>query len=446
MAFCFAQLLLLHFLCGTVGRGAALSSSSSSSLLLLASGGPASVEVCQRREYNMYTVPATRTPSSTRATVVVTQYGAAFLTPSPAVTLVDFLGRGAGNGTTHVTASVAPHDTHCAGRVGYLSGATTVVVARGVATFDQINAYCYPGGNMTVQFTAQLARSTNTSFTLAATLTLVFRPCRDGELLLENVCVACPSGTFSFHFDAAATQCAPCPPFSDGCYGSAVDVSAGYWRPHRLSTVFLPCPYPSGCLGGVAIITTAAGAASNTTTTTTNATATGCAPGYNGPLCGVCSAGYFLDATLRECRSCAGQGAGQLATLIIVPIVLIVVAFFGFTKVAQVKEVIQSVITPRLGGTTPRRDRRAALVDVGKSRSAFLAAIAPDKKSFLQKNMTRAKKVLDAVSARLQRVSLEDVVPKIKLVVTSYQVRTCGGGGFGHKHTCDPVAHHCVVV
>ena len=74
---------------------------------------------------------------------------------------------------------------HCGGssHLGYLSGVTTVVAVAGVATFDTLSAYCYPGGNMTVQFTALLS-GLDLSYSVTMRRTLVFRDCHDGEVRL----------------------------------------------------------------------------------------------------------------------------------------------------------------------------------------------------------------------------------------------------------------------
>ena len=100
-----------------------------------------------------------------------------------------------------VTASVLNY--HCGvgqSHLGYLSGATTVVAKAGVVTFDAVSAYCWPLGNMTLQFQAQPS-GFDTSHYVTTTLTLVFRQCRDGEVLVNNACQACPTGSYSFLYD-----------------------------------------------------------------------------------------------------------------------------------------------------------------------------------------------------------------------------------------------------
>jgi hypothetical protein len=79
----------------------------------------------------------------------------------------------------------------------------------------------------------------------------------------------------------------------------------------------LECPYGAkGCPGGFNAAGIDAGQS--------------CNPGYEGPLCGVCNKEYYFQSTSRECLPCAGQGggagAGQLAALIIVPLILLGIA------------------------------------------------------------------------------------------------------------------------
>ena len=52
--------------------------------------------------------------------------------------------------------------------------------------------------------------------------------------------------------------------------------------------------------------------------------AEGCALGYEGPLCAVCSDSYYFSATSTSCKSCDGEGRGQLAALILIPLLMII--------------------------------------------------------------------------------------------------------------------------
>ena len=58
-------------------------------------------------------------------------------------------------------------------------------------------------GNMTVQFIAQQAISHGYS-SVVAKVTLLFRKCYDGEILVNNQCEECPFGSYSLHFSETA--------------------------------------------------------------------------------------------------------------------------------------------------------------------------------------------------------------------------------------------------
>ena len=106
-----------------------------------------------------------------------------------------------------VTATVLNY--HCGigqSHLGYLSGVTTVAAIAGVVTFDAVSAYCWPLGNMTLLFQAQTSGFDQSHY-VTTTLTLVFRQCRDGEVLVNNVCQACPSGSYSFQYDPVGSLC-----------------------------------------------------------------------------------------------------------------------------------------------------------------------------------------------------------------------------------------------
>ena len=72
----------------------------------------------------------------------------------------------------------------------------------GVVTFDAMSAYCWPLGNMTIQFQAQPS-GFDPSYHVTTTLILVFRQCHDGDVLVNNACQACPFGSYSFQYDPA---------------------------------------------------------------------------------------------------------------------------------------------------------------------------------------------------------------------------------------------------
>jgi len=53
--------------------------------------------------------------------------------------------------------------------------------------------------------------------------------------------------------------------------------------------------------------------------------AAGCAPGYEGVLCGVCSASYYFESAFKTCEPCGDKGGIQLSLMISIPLVLLIV-------------------------------------------------------------------------------------------------------------------------
>ena len=172
---------------------------------------------------------------------------------------------------------------------------------------------------MTVQFDAQLDGFDST-YNVQSKHFISFRNCGDGEVLKGNICQQCPLGSYSFAYDPSET-CKPCPALASACLGSQISVPTGYWRLSSSSDLLLPCPFVKGCKGSSLNITASAlnggsgGLTSADTTTGVNnrrkliltKSNEYCAVGYHGPLCAVCSPGYYLDYGLKQCITCNGQ-------------------------------------------------------------------------------------------------------------------------------------------
>ena len=94
----------------------------------------------------------------------------------------------------------------------------------------------------------------------------------------------------------------------------------------------LPFPFPNACVGNgdnTAATGTGTGhgrhlsAAGTSPSTVAHYTTSGCAVGYEGPLCGVCLGNYYFDHTKQACLSCVGQGQLQLSMTIIPPLIVL---------------------------------------------------------------------------------------------------------------------------
>ena len=93
------------------------------------------------------------------------------LQPRPRLALLDhFNVLNVTDSVTMVTASVVPFSSHCHGRPGYLSGTMSVAASNGFVEFRNLTGFCYPGGNMTLQFTAQLSGAGDSIYNLYAYL------------------------------------------------------------------------------------------------------------------------------------------------------------------------------------------------------------------------------------------------------------------------------------
>jgi hypothetical protein len=228
--------------------------------------------------------------------IIVDQYRV-FLNPPTELTLLDWYGElSPASASAFVEVSIMEvSKLHCSGRPPFLSGADVsaggVAWQDGVAVFGLMGVTCYPGSNVTLQFTAHLADQVDLSAeqqTVSAITNIYFRSCRVGEFINNDECAVCPSGSYSLdEVVSDATRCTECLS-KDGvesCYGADIVLTQGYWRRHAYSEAVLRCLEDvDGCAGG-----NAAGDAS-------------CRQGYEGPLCSVCADGYYLsDARCQPC-------------------------------------------------------------------------------------------------------------------------------------------------
>ena len=109
--------------------------------------------------------------SSQSPTAILINHYYAELQPRPRLALVDHFGAvNITDSMTMVTASVVPFSSHCQGRPGYLSDTMTVIASNGFVEFRNLTGFCFPGGNMTIQFTAQLSGMGDSVYNLNAYL------------------------------------------------------------------------------------------------------------------------------------------------------------------------------------------------------------------------------------------------------------------------------------
>ena len=75
-------------------------------------------------------------------------------------------------------------------------------------TFDDLVASCYPKGSMTIQFTAHLD-GLGSGHPLSALMSLAFRDCTGGEILVDNRCTARSKAGHDTHRKPVSQKKAP---------------------------------------------------------------------------------------------------------------------------------------------------------------------------------------------------------------------------------------------
>ena len=305
---------------------------------------------------------------------------------------------------------------------------------------------------------AQLA-GLDASYNIDTQSSFTFRQCVDGEILVDNQCLECPLGSYSFHYDPLhpTTQCTDCPPFTDSCYGTTILALPGYWRISKYSIVLIECPYGKvACHGGgigiplptvtsqsdvpqifrfvSPVASSAHGFGPTKAPTgpvdTSGDSPEGCALGYEGPLCAVCSEKYYFSSTSSTCVACAGQGQGQLAAMILIPLViLILVVYFTFTTFLA-KAVTKDDLVDGMTGTKSMNAFISG--DVMEMATFSYRAAVEQQKNKDEKENKEKQKDSDGwednkkSKSELMREWLSKTViimtPKLKIMLTVFQI------------------------
>lgn len=218
----------------------------------------------------------------------------------------------------------------------------------GTLSLNSVEVLCYPQRQLRINVTTTLIPGS--TFQMNVMYKLTFRACEAGEYAKNYICVKCSPGKYSLQQDAedwSRTSCELCPDNAQCPGGNVISVPTGMWRSDYLSHTPQTCLSIKACRGGV--IPTPplyapkfsslsqsdqsqsdnanANGNANYLVTGTPGTDYQCNPGYSGPLCGVCSPGYFRS-TFGACKSCnVTAGVDTSIVFIAVPIVLII-AFF----------------------------------------------------------------------------------------------------------------------
>lgn len=280
----------------------------------------------------------TSTPSNS---LVVNDYYTAPLKFSPHVFEDSYGQRIKGLLARLIITSISIHqpvnETACSPRMpgsGVIVGTVKVPsdASTGVLNLTNIEALCYPGKHMSINVSSSVVPGR--FFAIKDTFQVNFRPCVAGEYLKDYACVVCPPGSYSLQQnpgDWTLTQCLPCPKNAI-CRDGTIDTSPGYWRSNYFSATLQKCPIQQACKGGTLKLQRSAKAPMYSYTFTyayaypvdyTSLVQDQCAVGYTGPLCGVCSPGYYsID---NECKACVSSGDSSMSAVIVVPSVIIIV-------------------------------------------------------------------------------------------------------------------------
>lgn len=184
-------------------------------------------------------------------------------------------------------------------RSALVSGLQTVPARRGVFTFTGLSVADTPGTEVGLQLSSEAIDYThpnpNTdSKSQSLTIRLFLRPCVLGEIIANQVCDLCVSGTYSFN--TSDTICKSCPAGLT-CHGGAnTTVEQDYWRPANTSELLLDCYARDICLGG---------------------NLAQCETGYTGRLCTFCEKGYFRYGNFF-CLPCGSTVWGVIRGILVI--------------------------------------------------------------------------------------------------------------------------------
>ena len=235
------------------------------------------------------------------------------------IALYDFYGKPA---VAHKTTSISfkSYDSTCKTAPIFLDVVkfSSVWLANVLATVS-----CFPQKNFSLQLTATVTDSVIIDRLLSPSLvrnytTLLFRACVAGERLLVDKCVPCDTGTYLLQYDPSFQSCRSCPAEATRCERNTLVMKPGVWRRLPHSEEIFKCPMGSkSCAGGEK---------------TGDAL---CARGYEGPLCAVCSSGYYANSAGTSCEVCSGHNltSPELITAIVILMIIGVFICIYFAKV-----------------------------------------------------------------------------------------------------------------
>lgn len=184
---------------------------------------------------------------------------------------------------------------HC-GSNEALKGGVAVISIDSVSMFDDVAAVCGPKGHMVLIFEAALSVGS-----VSSSMDVSFEGCSVGEYLEGGRCHGCGPGTYLLSYGDEKKCLEGCPTGALTCERNVIKLRAGWWREKNSTAFLFECPYgETACLGGEKV-----GAAL-------------CREGYEGPLCAVCSEGYYFQSVDSTCQSCPQSQALNVFSIVLI--------------------------------------------------------------------------------------------------------------------------------
>lgn len=181
-------------------------------------------------------------------------------------------------------------------------GMTTAISQDGLFAFQNFTIVSEPGHDAKFSFFTSSIDPLKQQYSLNKSnvtgwlsIQVMVRECIPGESLLANECFVCERGTYNLQPNAVCLDC----PVEAYCYGGAsIYPKEGYWRKDNQTDNFYACPNKGACLGGKETLSASGD----------------CEVGYEGVMCGACSAGY-APYNITYCYKCISQIANVLVML-----------------------------------------------------------------------------------------------------------------------------------
>jgi len=259
---------------------------------------------------------------------------------------------------------------------------------------------------------------------------LIFRACKTGESLENEICATCPMGTYSLRQDSSNwedTVCEICPE-NAACSNGAISVDAGYWRSNYLSATPQPCFFDNACAGGkISNYTINSNPWANTDEQ--------CAEGNRGPRCGACADGWYRSGGGVTCKLCKSSGDAAIAFLIVVPVLLIIIVILGLYKLGA--ETHSKPVTVSVEDMVPASNPGPSDLEMSAIYNSpqDLSSLNPDdsteneiKSTVPKSSLKRVRSFMKSANENAKGVMVsfaslrKTLVPKAKIVLTLFQI------------------------